>query len=103
MSNSIVHHIPEPLAVLKEAWRVLAPGGRIFIRDLLRPEDDATVQRLVDTYTEGATAHQRQMFDDSLRAALRLDEICQLVHTVGSSPDLVLQSSDRHWTWSARK
>ena len=103
MSNSIVHHIPEPLAVLKEAWRVLAPRGLIFIRDLLRPEDDATVRLLVDTYAAGATQHQRQMFDDSLRAALSLEEIRALICTVGSSSDAVQQTSDRHWTWSARK
>lgn len=103
MSNSIVHHIPEPLAVLQEAWRVLAPGGLVFIRDLLRPEDDASVQDLVDTYAAAATAHQRQMFDDSLRAALSLDEIRQLIGAVGSSPDSVQPTSDRHWTWRARK
>jgi ubiquinone/menaquinone biosynthesis C-methylase UbiE len=103
ISNSIAHHIPEPLAVLQEAWRVLAADGLIFIRDLLRPEDDATVQRLVDTYAAGATAHQRQLFDDSLRAALSLDEIRQLVRAVGASPHDIQQTSDRHWTWSTRK
>ena len=79
MSNSIVHHIPEPLGALGEAWRVLAPGGLIFIRDLLRPQDDAAVSRLVELYAADATPHQRQLFDDSLRAALSLDEIRALV------------------------
>src|SRR5215217_1530931 len=37
MSNSIVHHIPEPRGVLAEMARVLAPGGWLFVRDLLRP------------------------------------------------------------------
>ncbi|HEV3417138.1 MAG TPA: class I SAM-dependent methyltransferase, partial [Pirellulales bacterium] len=50
ISNSIVHHIPEPAAVLAEAVRVVRSGGIIFIRDLLRPDDDATVSRLVATY-----------------------------------------------------
>jgi ubiquinone/menaquinone biosynthesis C-methylase UbiE len=103
MSNSIVHHIPEPRGALGEAWRVLAPGGLIFIRDLLRPDDDASVQRLVDLYVSDGTAHQRQMFDDSLRAALNLEEIRGLVAQLGASPQDVQQTSDRHWTWSARK
>jgi ubiquinone/menaquinone biosynthesis C-methylase UbiE len=103
MSNSIVHHIPQPRDVLHEAWRVLAPGGRIFIRDLLRPQDDATVRRLVDLYAGDATPHQRQMFDDSLRAALSLEEIRALIAELGASPDQVQQTTDRHWTWSTSK
>jgi len=43
MSNSIVHHIPEPFRVLAEMARVLEPGGVIFVRDLLRPESDRDV------------------------------------------------------------
>ncbi len=67
ISNSIVHHIPAPGAVLAEMARVLRPGGCLLVRDLLRPNTDAEVRRLVDLYAAGATAHQRQMFGDSLR------------------------------------
>ncbi len=101
MSNSIVHHIPEPLAVLTEAARVLAPGGLLFVRDLLRPVDDATVRHLVDTYAAGANVHQRQLFDDSLRAALSVGEMRALVASLGFSPTSVQATSDRHWTWQA--
>ncbi len=103
ISNSIVHHIPAPAGVLAEAWRVLSRGGLMFVRDLMRPPDDATVKRLVDTYAAGATAHQRQMFDDSLRAALTLDEIRTLVQSLGVDPASVTATSDRHWTWASWK
>jgi hypothetical protein len=43
------------------------------------------------------------MFEDSLRAALSLDEIRQLVEQLGFAPDCVQATSDRHWTWAARK
>lgn len=99
ISNSIVHHIPEPFSVLAEIARVVRPSGTIFVRDLLRPADDATVRWLVDTYAAGANAHQRQMFDDSLRAALSLEEIRSMVGQLGFEPESVQQSSDRHWTW----
>ncbi len=101
VSNSIVHHIPEPRAVLAEAVRVVRPGGLLFVRDLLRPADDATVRHLVSTYAGGANQHQQAMFDASLRAALSLDEIRQLVGELGFGPDTVQATSDRHWTWSA--
>ncbi len=103
MSNSIVHHMPEPLNVLSEAVRVAAPAGLIFFRDLLRPEDDAAVKQLVETYAGEANEHQRTMFEDSLRAALSLDEIRQLVEQLGFSRETVQATSDRHWTWCARK
>jgi len=103
MSNSIVHHIPQPLEVLAEAVRVCAGSGALFVRDLLRPTDDRTVRRLVDAYAAGANSHQRQLFEDSLRAALDLDEIRDLVAGLGFAPETVEATSDRHWTWAARK
>ncbi len=103
MSNSIVHHIPDPFVALSEAVRVTKPGGLIYIRDLMRPEDDATVQQLVDTYAADENNHARQMFDDSLRAALSLDEIRVMVVRLGFVPESVSATSDRHWTWSSFK
>ncbi|MEE8451511.1 MAG: class I SAM-dependent methyltransferase [Thermoguttaceae bacterium] len=103
ISNSIVHHVPEPSDVLREAWRTATPGGLLFLRDLMRPDDDQTVQRLVDTYAADATDHQRQMFDDSLRAALTVEEMRRLVGEFGQDPGNVLATSDRHWTWVGRK
>jgi ubiquinone/menaquinone biosynthesis C-methylase UbiE len=102
ISNSIVHHIPEPCAVLVEMVRVVLPGGALFVRDLLRPGDADSVKRLVETYVGDANAHQQKMFDDSLRAALTLDEIRALIEKLGFDPTSVTQTSDRHWTWATR-
>src|SRR5215831_2019453 len=101
MSNSIVHHIPEPATALAEAVRVTRRGGRLFFRDLLRPESDADVNRLVATYAAGANDHQRALFDASLRAALTLDEVRERVDALGLCRNCVTQTSDRHWTFAA--
>ena len=103
VSNSIVHHVPQPREVLREAWRVLAPGGLIFFRDLFRPTDEQTIRHLVDTYAPGANDHQRQMFADSFRASLTVGEMRELVAELGLGPHAVRATSDRHWTWTARK
>ena len=103
VSNSIVHHIPEPTEVLAEAWRVLAPAGLIFIRDLFRPNDEAALRRLVETYAAGASQHQKQMLADSFHAALTVEEVRQIVTRFGVLPETVRATSDRHWTWAARK
>jgi ubiquinone/menaquinone biosynthesis C-methylase UbiE len=103
MSNSIVHHIPEPIHVLREAVRVTRPGGLLFFRDLVRPENEEQLSQLVATYTAGANEHQQRMFAESLHAALSLDEIRGLVSSLHFAPDTVQQTSDRHWTWMAIK
>jgi ubiquinone/menaquinone biosynthesis C-methylase UbiE len=101
ISNSIIHHIPDPSQVVAEVVRVTRSGGTVFIRDLLRPADLETLGRLVNFYAGDANAHQQKMFADSLRAALTLDEMRGLVASVGLDPATILQTSDRHWTWTA--
>jgi len=103
ISNSIVHHIPEPLAVLKEAHRVLAAGGLMFFRDLMRPDTTEDVEQLVATYTCNETESAQQLFRQSLHAALTVDEMRELVAHTGYDPQTVQATSDRHWTWLARK
>jgi len=103
MSNSIVHHIPEPIGVLREAVRVTKPGGLLFFRDLLRPATEDQLQQLVATYTPGANEHQQRMFAESLHAALSFNEIREMVRSLGFAAGDVQQTSDRHWTWSAHR
>ena len=98
VSNSLVHHLPEPLPFLQELKRVLKPNGAIVLRDLLRPIDIATVDSLVSSIGDGYDAHQQQLFRDSLCAAFRLDELRALLDTAGLQDVSLYQSSDRHWT-----
>ena len=103
MSNSIVHHIPEPRLVLAELWRILKPGGLMFVRDLMRPADEATLDTIVQTYAATANSHQRQMFRDSLHAALTVDEVGELLRQIHIPTSAVRATSDRHWTIVACK
>jgi ubiquinone/menaquinone biosynthesis C-methylase UbiE len=103
VSNSIVHHIPQPASVLAEMARVVRPAGAIFVRDLARPADVATLERLVQQYAGNANEHQRRMFAESLHAALTVAEMSDLVRALGFAPGCVQMTSDRHWTWAAVK
>lgn len=103
MSNSIVHHIPDPLSVLGECWRILRPGGLLFIRDLLRPNDLNQLESLVQMYVSTANAHGQQMFRDSLHAALTVNEIAELAEKLSIGRESVRATSDRHWTLFAIK
>ena len=103
ISNSIVHHIPEPRAVFTEMLRVLRPNGVLFVRDLLRPSSQAEVDHLVATYAGQENAHSQQLFRDSLHAALSLAEVRELAVAGGIAASTVQQTSDRHWTLAWRK
>ena len=103
ISNSILHHIADPQAVVAEAIRVTARGGLLFHRDLARPADETELRHLVETYAGTATPYQRKLFSDSLRAALTLEEMRDLVASFDFARDTVQMTSDRHWTWSATR
>ena len=103
ISNSLVHHVPEPMTVFREAARVLKPGGVLFFRDLVRPGTEEQLTELVHRYATEGTVRQRAMFADSLRAALTLDEVRAGVASLGFDPQTVQLTSDRHWTWHAIK
>ena len=98
ISNSIIHHLPDPLPFLQEVRRVLKPQGAIFLRDLLRPETQEIRDNLVEIYAGDCNAHQQQLFSDSLQAAFTLDEIQTLIETAGLDGLRIYESSDRHWT-----
>jgi ubiquinone/menaquinone biosynthesis C-methylase UbiE len=103
ISNSIIHHIPEPTMCLQEMQRVTREGGTLFVRDLMRPEDRETLSQLVETYTGDETRYSQKLFADSLQAALSLDEIREMVQQLGFDPHSVKATSDRHWTLAAIK
>ncbi|MFK7768298.1 MAG: class I SAM-dependent methyltransferase [Mariniblastus sp.] len=100
MSNSIIHHIADPLSSLKEMVRVTQEDGIVFVRDLMRPETQEEIDQLVMTYTGEETEYSQKLFRDSLHASLSLDEICEMVEELGYDSDSVTATTDRHWTWA---
>ena len=78
LCNSLLHHLPAPLALLNEISRVSKPGGAILLRDLRRPS------RLEFPFHAGwfgrhYSGVMRQLYRDSLLAAYTRTELEDLL------------------------
>jgi ubiquinone/menaquinone biosynthesis C-methylase UbiE len=98
LSNSIVHHIPDPVPLFAEIARVAKPGAAILLRDLRRPWDASELARIVAERAADADPRQRELFRDSLHAAFTPDEVAAMLARGGLSSLRVYTGSDRHWT-----
>ncbi|MDG3006513.1 class I SAM-dependent methyltransferase [Paludisphaera mucosa] len=103
VSNTIIHHIPDPLPAFAAMVDRLAPGGTLLIRDLARPDDQAQLAGLVEQYAGDESPEARELFRASLHAALTVPEIARLAAQVGLPADCVAMTSDRHWTLAWRR
>jgi ubiquinone/menaquinone biosynthesis C-methylase UbiE len=99
VSNTIVHHIPDPGPVLAALVRHVAPGGTLFVRDLARPDHLADLEQLVALHAGNEPPAARALFEASLHAALTVAEVRAIVGPLGLPADSVRMTSDRHWTW----
>ncbi len=98
LCNSTLHHLHQPVALLREMKRVLRPGGGILLRDLERPETMDDAWAIVKRVAAGDSMNQQQLFFDSLCASLTRAEVERLLADVGWGELEAIKSSDRHWT-----
>jgi ubiquinone/menaquinone biosynthesis C-methylase UbiE len=99
ISNTIVHHIPDPAPGLREMARLVAPLGTLFVRDLARPASNQEIASLVSTYAGTESPAAQALFEASLRAALTVDEVRTIARSLGRDSAGITLTSDRHWTW----
>lgn len=78
ISNSVLHHLRDPLAVINEMARVAKPGGVILLRDLRRPSRLAFALhvRWFGRYYSGL---MKKLYVDSVRAAYTGRELAGLL------------------------
>lgn len=111
--NTILHHIPDPTAAIADMVRVLARGGTLFVRDLVRPENESALDALSALHggaPDGSSpvaveshARQLELFRASLCASFTLAEIRAMVVGLGVEASAVTLTSDRHWTLAWKK
>jgi 2-polyprenyl-3-methyl-5-hydroxy-6-metoxy-1,4-benzoquinol methylase len=97
ISNSLVHHVPNPLRFWYCLKTLLKPGSPILVMDLLRPESPEAAKAIVDAQAAGEPERLRQDFFHSLLAAFTEDEVAAHLAELNFSRLQVDVPDDRHW------
>lgn len=96
ISNSLLHHLPEPKVLWDTVRAVARSGAAIAVMDLLRPPDRTTAEEFVARYAGDAPVILRRDFLASLLAAYRVDEVESQLADAGLGRLNVEVVSDRH-------
>ena len=97
ISNSLVHHVPNPLQFWYSVKTSLKPGGPVLVMDLLRPESPQAAQAIVDEHAANEPAQLRKDFYHSLLAAFTEDEVAAHLARLNLNRLFVDVPDDRHW------
>ena len=97
VSNSLVHHMPDPHLFWNELVRLGKPGAVVLIMDLFRPESPERAREIVEQYSGNEAPVLKEDFFNSLCAAFTLREIRFQVRSRGLGALVCELASDRHW------
>ena len=97
ISNSLVHHVPNPLRFWYSIKMLPKPGSPVLVMDLLRPESPEAAQGIVDEQAANEPEQLRQDFFHSLLAAFTEDEVASHLAELNLSRLFVDVPDDRHW------
>lgn len=96
ISNSLLHHLQNPLVLWQTIKRYANPGTRVFIMDLMRPRSESAAKELVDEYAADEPQLLQRDFYNSLLAAYTVSEVEEQLEREGLVEFTVKPVSDRH-------
>jgi 2-polyprenyl-3-methyl-5-hydroxy-6-metoxy-1,4-benzoquinol methylase len=102
ISNSLLHHVPNPLQFWYAVKTIGKPGAPVLVTDLLRPTSPAEAQTIVDRYAADEPMILRRDFLNSLLAAFTEDEVASQLAELNLSRVLIDVPDDRHWIVGGR-
>ncbi len=102
ISNSLVHHLANPLQFWYMLKKLVKPGSFVLVMDLLRTETPEAAQAVVDQYAANEPAILRRDFYHSLLAAFTEDEVAAQLAELNLSRLLIDVPDDRHWVVGGR-
>jgi 2-polyprenyl-3-methyl-5-hydroxy-6-metoxy-1,4-benzoquinol methylase len=102
VSNSLLHHLPDPMILWHAVVELAAPGAFVQVMDLHRPPDRESAAALVREHAAGEPEVLRQDFYNSLLAAWTLEEVEGQLRQAGLDGLTLSRPSERHWLVQGR-
>ncbi|MBI4610787.1 MAG: methyltransferase domain-containing protein [Candidatus Rokubacteria bacterium] len=101
ISNSLLHHLPDPHLFWREVVRLGRPGAPVLVMDLFRPDSPERAREIVDAAAPEEDPILKADFFNSLLAAFTPEEVREQLAT--DLADLHCRIvSERHWLVSGR-
>src|SRR5262245_3986054 len=97
ISNSLLHHVPNPLQFWNRLRQLVKPGAPVLVMDLLRPGSEEEAWGIVNRYASDEPEILRRDFYNSLLAAFTEDEISAQLARMNLTRLLIDVIDDRHW------
>ena len=88
VSNSLLHHLHDPVVLWQAVVQLAAPGAFVFIQDLRRPASPEDLEALVIAEMAGAPEVLRRDYRASLHAAFTPEEVQQQLEQAGLAAQL---------------
>jgi ubiquinone/menaquinone biosynthesis C-methylase UbiE len=95
LSKDLLHHLPDPMVLWREATRLGRAGAIVYVMDLMRPDTAQAARHIVETVAGGEDPILKEDFYASLCAAFTVDEVQAQVREA-RLPLQVMQVSERH-------
>jgi ubiquinone/menaquinone biosynthesis C-methylase UbiE len=95
-SNSLLHHLPDPLPMWREIRRLARSGAIVLVRDLIRPATYDLAEEIVEQYAGRESDTLKQEYYRSLLSAFTPAEMREQLEEAGLSELEIRQASDRH-------
>jgi ubiquinone/menaquinone biosynthesis C-methylase UbiE len=95
LSKDLLHHLPDPMVLWREAQRLGRPGATLCVMDLIRPTTQQDARDIVDKVAPNEPSILKQDFYNSLCAAFTIEEVMTQLRHAGL-PLKVSRIGDRH-------
>ena len=81
ISSSFLHHISKPIIALKEMMRITKIGGKVVVRDLIRPKTVKRLEKVV--YNRKEPKIVKNILRDSLFSSFEINEVRKYLVKLG--------------------